>query len=348
MRASRETSKQITFTARAKILSGGEALEATTTLYGEMLTTTLSRLSKDVSVVAIEQELQKKFSVNRRMARAIMAQAEGMRAAVVEGAAARLVGVEERLWRLEKRIAKVKKKEPQQLRGLNSRLQSLRSRQARDQALVDGSIQPSVCLGTKKLFKARQGIENPEKIAAWREQWERGRTSQVFFPGERDRTSGNNECTLCLGDGAADNPDELIIRTPKSVYEATGQPVVTLSLKGLEYARQHLQAALAPDHEHLERRQRAHKEGEPARVGGKVARSQPTSLACRSPLSVRIWVDSKGILRVALTVLRAIALPDVTSDISNGAVGIDVNPDHLAVPVSTSTATPLSLRSFRS
>src|ERR1035437_5607963 len=323
--------KQVTFTARAKVVTGAEALEATTAFHGKLLVTTLARLSYNVTTAKIMEELQGKYDINRRLARSVVVEAEGMRSSVVEGAAARLVGTNERLWRLEKRIVKAAKKDRRQLRGLNQRLQILRARQRRDEALVAGEIEPSVCLGGKKLAKQRHALENDKEVAAWQEEWRKARAAQVFFPGERDRSSGNNECKLHLSDGSKDDPDTLTIRVPKTVYEKTGQPTITLQLKGLGYARSRLAQALMPDVEQLARRQEAFKGGKPARNGGKPATTLPEALACRLPLTVRVWTDKQGVLRVALTILRSVSLPQTTSDLAYGALGVDVNPDHLAV-----------------
>ena len=184
--------KLVTFTARAKVVSGADALSSTTALHGKLLMTTLARLSHHVSVARIESELSDDYGVNRRVARSVIVEAEGMRASVVEGAAARLVGTNERLWRLEQRVKKMRRKDRRQLRGLNRRLQTLRSRQAQDELLVAGEIQPSVCLGGKKLAKQRHAAQTDEEIETWKEQWNTARTAQAFFPGERDRASGNN------------------------------------------------------------------------------------------------------------------------------------------------------------
>jgi hypothetical protein len=191
-------------------------------------------------------------------------------------------------------------------------------------------------MGTSKLAKQRHSCTTELQLARWRARWERARSGQAFFPGDRDRSLGNNDCKLHLGDGKG-SPDLLIITPPKPVRERLKVPTVTLELKGFsaKYARETLRSALSADEEQLARRQAAFDAGLPARKGGKVAKRRPTAcardIACRSPLTVRIWVDEDGVLRVALSILRSITLPAVISDGLHGGVGIDINPDHLAV-----------------
>lgn len=242
-----------------------------------------------------------------------------------------------------------------EIRGLKARLDDAKRVVTRDLELVAGSVQPSVVMGGKKLAKARHACVTPNQEISWRTEWKAARNEQWFIPGERDRASGNNEATLILdpsnGKCAQDEhgrkvkvKDRLVLNTPASVLAATGIPRVELELEGLAYARATLRAALAPDPEQLQRRVEAFEAERPARTGGKRAKKKPTALSARSPLTVRVFVKD-GQLKVALTILRLDALP-IISSIHDGAVGVDVNPDHLAVCRNDRHGNPVLFKRF--
>ena len=204
------------------------------------------------------------------------------------------------------------------------RLHNLRSRLARVEADAAAGL-VRLCFGGRKLWRKQHHLEangygsHEEWLAGWRA----ARDGEFFVLGSRDETGG---CQLCVAGVAGDG--SLTLRLPDCLAGEHGKYVV---IEGVKFAYGHGQvlAALQSNLEFAECR-RKH--------GGKAARAASLGQA----ISYRFKRDEKG-WRVFVTTDLA-PVPAVT-DRKRGAIGVDLNADHLAVTETDSSGN--WLRSWR-
>ena len=147
--------------------------------------------------------------------------------------------------------------------------------------------------------------------AEWLQDWQDARSDEFFVLGSRDETSG---CQLCVASIADDGSLTLRLRLPDCLAEQHGKYLV---IEGVRFAYGHEQvlAGLQSNAEYAPHR-REH--------GDKAARA--TSLG--QAISYRFKRDGKG-WRVFVST-QMMDVPVVT-DRRRGAIGVDLNADHLAV-----------------
>ena len=192
------------------------------------------------------------------------------------------------------------------------RLDNLRSRLARVEADAAGGL-VRLCFGGRKLWRGQYNLEangygsHEEWLAGWRA----ARDGEFFVLGSRDESGG---CQLCVAAIAGDGSLTLRLRMPDCL---AGQHGKYLVIEGVKFAYGHGQvlAALQANLEFAECR-RKH--------GDKAVRV--TSLG--QAISYRFKRDEKG-WRVFVTTKMG-PVPAVT-DRRRGAIGVDLNADHLAV-----------------
>ena len=141
--------------------------------------------------------------------------------------------------------------------------------------------------------------------------WQDARSNEFFVLGSRDETSGCQLCVASLGD---DGTLTLRLRLPDCLAEQHGKYLV---IEGVRFAYGHEQvlAALGSNAEYAAY-QREH--------GDKAARATALGQA----ISYRFKRDAKGWRVFATT--EPMDVPVVT-DKRRGAIGVDLNADHLAV-----------------
>ena len=184
-----------------------------------------------------------------------------------------------------------------------------------------------LCFGGRKLWRGQYNLEangygsHEEWLADWRD----ARSGEFFVLGSRDETGG---CQLCVAGIAGDGSLTLRLRMPDCLAGEHGKYLV---IEGLKFAYGHEQvlAALQANLEFAECRRR---DGERA--------ARATSLG--QAISYRFKRDEKG-WRVFVTTDLA-PVPAVT-DRRRGAIGVDLNADHLAVTETDSSGN--WLRSWR-
>lgn len=161
----------------------------------------------------------------------------------------------------------------------------------------------SLCFGSKKLFNAQHHLaENGFKDhAEWQNQWRTARASQFFLVGSKDETSGNQ---LCQIDMAQDGTFTLKIRLPNGLIDPVNPKAKYIVLTDIAFShgRKEILAALAA------------KQALTYRFVKDVAFSERKYL--KSP-----W-------RVFVSLSEEIRQKPV--DEFAGAVGVDLNEDHIA------------------
>ena len=141
--------------------------------------------------------------------------------------------------------------------------------------------------------------------------WQAARSDEFFVLGSRDETAG---CQLCVATVADDGSLTLRLRMPDCLAGEHGK---YLTIEGVRFAYGHEQvlAALQGNAEYAQYR-RQH--------GEKAARATALGQA----ISYRFKRDGRGWRVFAAT--RMMDVPVVT-DQRRGAIGVDLNADHLAV-----------------
>ena len=170
-----------------------------------------------------------------------------------------------------------------------------------------------LCFGGRKLWRGQYNLEangygsHEEWLAGWRD----ARSGEFFVLGSRDETGG---CQLCVAGVAGDGSLTLRLRMPDCLAGEHGKYLV---IEGVKFAYGHGQvlAALQSNLQFAECRRK---------LGDKAVRV--TSLG--QAISYRFKRDDKGWRVFATTDLAPV--PAVT-DRGRGAIGVDLNADHLAV-----------------
>ena len=170
-----------------------------------------------------------------------------------------------------------------------------------------------LCFGSKRLWRKQHDLEanGYGSHEEWLSEWQAARSDEFFVLGSRDETAG---CQLCVASIADDGTLTLRLRLPDCLAEQHGKYLV---IEGVRFAYGHGQvlAALGSNADYAAYR-REH--------GDKAARATELGQA----ISYRFKRDGKG-WRVFVST-QMMDVPVVT-DRRRGAIGVDLNADHLAV-----------------
>ena len=192
------------------------------------------------------------------------------------------------------------------------RLANLRHRLVGLEAdITEGLVR--LCFGSKRLWRKQHDLEanGYSSREEWLKDWRDARSDEFFVLGSRDETSG---CQLCVASIADDGTLTLRLRIPDCLAERHGKYLVIPHVR-FAYGHGQVLAALASNAEYAVYR-RQH--------GDQAARS--TSLG--QAICYRFKRDGKGWRVFATTELPEVEL---TTDRRRGALGVDLNADHLAV-----------------
>lgn len=201
--------------------------------------------------------------------------------------------------RLE-RIAAIKARLHQKQRRLKI-LQDRRAAMDRDARA--GRVR--LCFGSRKLFGAQFHLEDNGYTdhAAWRRDWQAARNGQFLVVGSEDETAGNQTCQAEI---QPDGSLNLRLRLPDALGGIT-------EIVGVRFAYGHDSILKALQSSQVVMR--------PSKTG------RMTRTRTGSAISYRFVRDTKG-WRVFATVEEARV---ITTSAQLGAVGVDLNADHLAV-----------------
>ena len=262
-----------------------------------------------------------KYGVTARQFNAIRVKVEGKIASIKELRKMQISNLKEQIKALETKIAKLQKKpllsllvhqKKRRLHKLQQRLKQLINDQEQDKV--------SLCFGSKKLFHAQFNLEgNHYKThEEWLKCWRHARTSEIFFLGSKDETSGNQTCTTIVEE---DNSLTLRIRLPNALQGEFGKyltiPHITFSyglqeiLASLEDCRQRQLLTQAKDSNYTNHGQ---------------------------ALTFRFKHDKKGWRLFVSTLLPA---PQWKTNKDKGVIGVDINTDHLALVETDRFGNPL-------
>ena len=303
--------------------TGDAALSACAELYGRVQRKLFAEMAAGESVGLLKSAYLKCFGISARMFNALRVSLQGKVASVRESQKLRADDLRRSIARAKKRIAKAMKDgrlgqahhKRRRLANLEHRLMVLEAE------LKAGLVR--LCFGSKRLWRKQYDLEanGYANHAEWLEDWREARSDEFFVLGSRDEAAG---CQLCQARVADDGSLTLRLRLPDALAPVHGKYVVVTGVR-FTYGHEQVLAALASNADYAEcRRER----------GEKAVRATALGQA----ISYRFKCDGKG-WRVFVTT-ETVDVPVVT-DKRRGAVGVDLNADHLAVCETDTSGNPV-------
>ena len=312
-------SRTATYQTRISVYEGMErgdgdaALSAYAELYGRVQRKLFAEVAAGRSATSLKSEYLKRYGIPARMFNGVRVSLEGKVASVREQQRLRLDSLGGQNTRAERQIADAAERGRwDQVHQKRRRLGNLRSKLAALEADVLAE-RVRLCFGSKRLWHKQHHLaENGYSIhGEWLDDWRDARNDEFFVLGSRDETAG---CQLCVATVADDGTLTLRLRMPDYLTPQHGKH---LTVAGVSFAYGHEQVLAALDsNAEYARYRREH--------GDKAARATGLGQA----ISYRSKRDRKG-WRVFVT--TAMMHVPVVTDKGRGAIGVDLDADHLAV-----------------
>ena len=292
---------------------GDAALSAYAGLYGQVERKLFAEVAAGKTATSLKSEYLRRYGIPARMFNAVRVSLEGKIASVREHQKLRVDDMARTISRAESQVAEAEQdglwnrahQKRRRLVNLNHR------REVLETDVAHGRVR--LCFGSRKLWHKQHNLEDNGygSHEEWRADWRDARSDEFFVLGSRDETGG---CQLCVASVADDGPLTLRLRMPDALAEQHGK---YLFIEGVRFAYGHEQvlAALDSNAEYAAHR-RQH--------GEKAARGSEFGQA----ISYRFKRDRKGWRVFATTEMMDVP---VVTDKRRGAVGVDLNADHLAV-----------------
>ena len=265
------------------------------------------------SAVSKQSEYIEEHGIPARLFNAARITLDGKVSAVRQSQLLQPDSLRRRVSRAEKQVDQAEQEcQWRQVHGKRRRLANLKFRLAGLEAdLAAGRVR--LCFGSKKLWRKQYDLEANGYGChdAWLDDWRAVRSNECFVLGSRDETAG---CQLCVAGVNDDGTLTLRLRMPDGLAGRHGKYLVVPNVRFV-YGHEQVLAALGSNTEYAVYR-RKH--------GEKAARATTLGQA----ISYRFKRDAKGWRVFATT-----ELPEVggTTDRRRGAIGVDLNADHLAV-----------------
>ncbi len=293
--------------------AGDAALSAYAELYGRVQRKLFSAVAAGRPAASLKRTYLRRYGIPARMFNGVRVSLEGKVASVREQQKLRADDLRRRIARAERQIGKVQRQQRwDQVHQKKRRLAHLKTRlDALEADIAEGRVR--LCFGSKKLWRKQHDLEANGYASReeWLRDWRDARSDEFFVLGSRDETAG---CQLCVAGVVDDGSLTLRVRMPDCLANEHGKYVVIEGVK-FAYGHEQMLAALEANAEYGACRRRQ---------GEKAARSTGLGQA----ISYRFKRDEKG-WRVFVTT-GMMDVPVVT-DRRRGAIGVDLNADHLAV-----------------
>lgn len=289
-----------------------QALDAYAALYGRAERSLFASMQKDVSINDLKREFLPKFGITARQFNAVRVGLEGKIDSIKARRPELIAELQGRIKQATKVVAKLALR-PTQAAKLHQKKRRLHILQTKLVAMQADHKAGKVrlCFGSKRLFNAQFDLQanGYADRTEWKADWQDSRCDQFFVLGSQDETAGNQSCQ---GELAQDGSLNLSLRLPNAMI-SQGQPKSML-VTGVCFAYGHDQiiAALSSSQ----------------RVASLTKAGKPTVKRIGSALSYRFVRDAKG-WRVFVSCEAAGKV--VVSKTTMGAIGVDINADHLAI-----------------
>ena len=292
---------------------GDAALGDYAELYGQVERKLFAEVAAGRSAISLKSVYLQRHGMPARMFNAVRVSLEGKLASVREQQKLRADDFGRRIARAERQVADAGERGRwDQVHQKTRRLANLRHRLSVLEAdIAAGRVR--LCFGSKRLWRKQHHLEANGYAShqEWLREWREARSDEFFVLGSRDETAG---CQLCVATVADDGTLTLRLRLPDCLAEQHGKYLV---VRGVRFAYGHEQvlAALGSNADYAAHR-REH--------GEKAARATGLGQA----ISYRFKRDGKGWRVLVSTRIMDVA---VVTDRRRGAIGVDLNADHLAV-----------------
>ena len=303
---------------------GNELLSAYAGVYCGIQRKLFAQVSSGRPAASLKREYLERYGIPARMFNALRVSLEGKVSSVREVMKVRREHMERRILRAQEQIAQAGARvRPDRLHQKRRRLGILKGKLERMESDIRaGRIR--LCFGSRKLWRKQYALEanGYSSHEEWLRDWRSARSDEFFVLGSRDETGG---CQLCVATVADDGSLTLRVRLPDCLAGERGK---YLDIPGVRFKYGHEQVLAA-------RESNAEYAAFRRRYGEKAARQSGLGQA----VSYRFKRDDKG-WRVFVTT-DLMDVPVVT-DRSLGAVGVDLNADHLAVCETDASGNPLN------
>ena len=286
-------------------LAGDAALAAYAELYGRVQRKLFADVAAGGSAASLKGAYLQRYGIPARLFNAVRVSLDGKVSAVRAAQRLRVDSLERRIAPGERQVAKAEEQGRwQQVHQKRRRLANLKSKLAVLQAdIAPGRVR--LCFGSRRLWRKQHHLEanGYGSHEEWLSEWRDARSDEFFVLGSRDETAG---CQLCVASIADDGTLTLRLRLPDCLANQHGKYLV---IEGVRFATA---------------TSRSRCPGEQRRVRHIPARATELGQA----ISYRFKRDGKG-WRVFVST-QMMDVPVVT-DRRRGAIGVDLNADHLAV-----------------
>ena len=304
-------------------VAGDAALSAYGELYGRVERTLFVEVAAGRSAVSLKSEYLQRYGIPARMFNAVRVSLEGRIASVKAQHPLRLDSLDRRLARAERRIrGAAGRGQWEQVHQQKRRWAALQSQRAALQEDMEAG-RVRLCFGSKRLWRKQHHLAENSYAShqEWLRDWQDARSDEFFVLGSRDETSG---CQLCVARVADDGSLTLRLRLPDCLAPRHGKYLVIQGVR-FAYGHAHVLAALESNAEYTHYR-REH--------GEQAVRATTLGQA----ISYRFKRDAKGWRVFATTNMMDVP---VVTDKRRGAVGVDLNADHLAVAETDASGNPI-------
>ena len=293
--------------------SGDAVLSVYAEFYGRVQRKLFADVAAGRSAASLKSKYLKWCGIPARMFNSVRVSLEGKVASVREQQKLRVDGLQRGIARAGQRITDAAEHGRHgQVHQMKRRLANLRHRlSALEADIASGRVR--LCFGSKRLWRKQRhlGDNGYGGHQEWLRDWRDARSDEFFVLGSRDETAG---CQLCVATVADDGALTLRLRMPDCM---AGQHGKYLTIRGVRFAYGHEQvlAALQSNAEYSAYRREN---------SDKAARATTLGQA----ISYRFKRDKKGWRVFATT---NVTEAPVVTDQRLGAIGVDLNADHLAV-----------------
>ena len=292
---------------------GDAALSAYAALYGKVQYKLFAVVAAGGSAVSKKSEYIDKHGIPARMFNAVRVSLDGKVSAVRESQLLQLDSRRRRVSRAGKQVLEAEQGcQWRQVHGKRRRLANLKFRLSGLEAdIAAGRVR--LCFGSKKLWRKQYDLKANGYASreAWLEDWRDVRSNEFFVLGSRDETAG---CQLCVATVNDDGTLTLRLRMPDRLAELYGKYLVVPNVRFVS-GHDVVLSALGSNTEYaVYRREHGEKEARETALG--------------QAISYRFKRDAKGWRVFATTELPEV---EITTDRRRGAIGVDLNADHLAV-----------------
>ena len=292
---------------------GDAGLSAYGELYGRVQRKLFADVAAGRSAVSLKREYIKEHGLPARMFNGLRVSLDGKVSAVRAAQRLRVDGLERRIAQAERQVAKAEERDWwQQVHQKKRRLANLRSQLAGLEADIAAGL-VRLCFGSRRLWRKQHDLEanGYSSREEWLKDWRAARSDEFFVLGSRDETAG---CQLCVASIADDGRLTLRLRIPDCLAERHGKYLVIPHVR-FAYGHEQVLAALQSNADYAAHR-REH--------GDKTARASSLGQA----ICYRFKRDDKGWRVFATTQMMEVP---VVTDRRRGAIGVNLNADHLAV-----------------